>query len=115
MRDIGDLLLSAGQADQALIEGRREIAQHRAAVAFGIDRNKQGLHIVGCRSDLVERFGQRAERGRTLIGTMRVSEIDQQLFPGKIRAADCYVLCIDKRERMVEGEFRFARLRCHAG
>lgn len=92
-----------------------EIAQYRAAVAFGIDRNKQGLHVVGRRPDLVERLGHRAERGRTVIGTMRVSEIDQQPFPRKIGAGDRFVVRIDKREWMIEGKSRFVRPHCHIG
>jgi hypothetical protein len=86
-----------------------DIAQYRAAVAFGIDRNKQGLHVVGRRPDLVERLGHRAERGRTVI------EQDKQPFPRKIGAGDRFVVRIDKREWMIEGKFRFVRPHCRIG
>src|SRR5260370_31320038 len=83
------------------------MAQHWPAIAFGIDRNEQRLDKAGRRPDLVERLGHSAECRRTLIGTMCVSEIDQQPFPGKIRAGDVFVVGIDKREWMIEGDLSF--------
>jgi hypothetical protein len=43
---VGDLVLRASQPDQALMEGGREIAEHRAVVALRIDNNKQRLYVT---------------------------------------------------------------------
>src|SRR5205814_9667313 len=95
---------------KALVESRCELVERDAAIALWIDGNEYDLDVIGSRPDLGQRFDHRAQRGRALVGAMRVAEIDQEKFLRKIIRGDRLAVRVGEHQRMFEHDPLFLRL-----
>src|ERR1700676_1529760 len=83
-----DLLWSAAQTKQTIVELSNVVAQILALVAFRIDRNEDRLHAFWLGSDLPQGVDHFLEVRRAKVGTVRIPEVDQHPLTLEVGTAD---------------------------
>ena len=97
--DVGDLLSTAGQADDRRVEVGDVGAHVLRPIARGIDGDEQGREAVRLVTQQIEGVGDRAERRRTHVGTIGVAEEDQHAPAAEIGVGYGAAVVIDEGER----------------
>ncbi|KDP88671.1 hypothetical protein CF70_029185 [Cupriavidus sp. SK-3] len=103
---LGDLLqrgvVGRAHAQEARIEGRHVLRQQRLRVAFGVDRDKEHLHLVGIRPQLLHDRLQLSHGGRAHIGTMRIAEEHHHRLALEVRDRAHLAVVIGEDEVLAE-------------